>query len=84
MNDAIWDRNTGKQIGWVADGRDVFSCATREKIATVRDGNLYSLTGEPLSLFLESLEGDASRGIGSERQADATTRFKKLAESDAS
>jgi hypothetical protein len=84
MNEAIWDRKTGKQIGWVADSRDVFSCATEQKIATVRDGNLYSLTGEPLNLSLELLEGGAPRGVSPERQADAVARFKKLAGGDAS
>lgn len=57
MNEAIWDRSTGKQVGWVTDRRDVFSSATKQKIATVRDGNLYSLTDEPLNLSLELLEG---------------------------
>lgn len=78
MNEAIWDRKTGKQLGWVADERDVYSSATKQKIATVRDGNLYSLTGEPLNLSLELLEG-ASRGTSPERQADAIARFKRLA-----
>ena len=81
MNEAIWDRSTGKQIGWVADGRDVFSSAIEQKIATVRDGNLYSLTGEPLNLSLEVLEGGTPRGISPERQADAIAQFKKLARS---
>jgi hypothetical protein len=84
MNEAIWDRSTGKQIGWVADGSDVFSSVTQLKIATVRDSNLYSLTGEPLNLSLELLEGGASRGVSPERQADAVARFKKLAGGDAS
>ena len=84
MNEAIWDRNTGKQIGWVADGHDVFSAATEQKIAMVRDGNLYSLTGDPLNLSLEVLEGGASRGVSAERQADAIARFKKLAGGNAS
>ncbi len=79
MNEAIRDRKTGKQLGLVADGCDVFSAATRQKIATVREGNLYSLTGEPLNLALELLEGGEPRGIGGERQTDALARFKKLA-----
>jgi hypothetical protein len=79
MNEAIWDRKTGKQLGWVADGRDVFSAATKQKFATVREGNLYSLTGKPLNLSLELLEGSEPRGIGGERQADALARFTKLA-----
>lgn len=77
MNEAIWDRTTGKQLGWVADGRDVFSCATEKKIATLRKGNLYSLTGEPLNISLGLLESDDAQS--SERQADAVTRFKQLA-----
>lgn len=78
MNEAIWFRKTGKQLGWVADGCDVYSNATKLKIATVRDGNLYSLTGEPLNLSLELLEGRTPRGTSQERQADAIARFKKL------
>jgi hypothetical protein len=46
----------------------------------LRDGNLYSLTGEPLNLSLELLEGGESRGISAERQADTLARFKKLAD----
>jgi hypothetical protein len=77
MNEAIWDKRTGKQLGWVADGRDVFSCETEKKIATLRDGNLYSLKGEPLNISLGLLEGgDAQSG---EQQSDAVARFKKLA-----
>jgi len=79
MNETIWDKRTGKKIGWVADSRNVFSSATKQKIATVREGNLYSLTGEPLNLSLELLEGGEPRGISGERQADALARFKKLA-----
>jgi hypothetical protein len=78
MNEAIWDRKTGKQLGWVADGRDVYSSTTKQKIATVRDGNLYSLSGESLNLSLELLEGGMPRGTSPERQADALARFKKL------
>ena len=61
------------------DGRDVFSAATKQKIATVREGNLYSLMGEPLNLSLELLEGGELHGISVERQADAVARFKRLA-----
>jgi hypothetical protein len=79
MRELIWDRKTGKQIGWVEEGRDVFSSTTEQKIATVREGNLYSLTGEPLNLSLELLEGGEPRSNSAERQADALARFKKLA-----
>jgi hypothetical protein len=82
MNEAIWDRGTAEQIGWVADSRDVFSSATKQKIATVRDGNLYSLTGEPLNLSLDLLEGGASRGVSPEGRADAVARFKRLTGGD--
>jgi hypothetical protein len=80
MNEPIWDRTSGKQIGWVTDGRDVYSSATKQKIATVRDGNLYAPDGEPLNLSLELLESRDPRGHGLERQADAVARFKKLAD----
>jgi hypothetical protein len=73
MREAIWDKTTGDQLGWVEDG-DVFSCETENKIATMRDGNLYSLTGELLDMSLQLLE---SAG-GGERQANAVARFKKL------
>jgi len=79
MNETIWDRKTGKQLGWVADGREVYSAATEQKIATVHEGNLYALTGKPLNLSLEFLEAGEPRGISAERQAAALARFKKLA-----
>jgi hypothetical protein len=74
MREAIWDKMTGDQLGWVEDGKDVFSCETQKKIATLHDGNLYSLTGDPLNMSLQLLE-DAG---GGERQANAVARFKKL------
>jgi hypothetical protein len=38
------------------------------------------MTGEPLNLSLELLEGGEPRGISGERQADALARFEKLAD----
>ena len=73
MREAIWDKTTSDQLGWVEDG-NVFSCETEKKIATLRDGNLFSLTGEPLNMSLQLLE-DAG---GGERQANAVARFKNL------
>jgi hypothetical protein len=78
MNEPIWDKKTGNQLGWVADGRDVYSCVNNEKIATLREGNLYSLSGEPLNMSLSLLESSDTQS--SERQADAIARFKKLAD----
>jgi hypothetical protein len=66
MSDYIYDEN-GKQLAWIENG-DIFAAAEgRRKIATVRNGQLYSLRGEPLDLFLVGagvvgLDGNAVTG----------------------
>jgi hypothetical protein len=54
MTDFVWDAK-GKQIAWIDRNHDVFSVATKEKFATVRNRELYSLQGERLNLHLQSL-----------------------------
>jgi hypothetical protein len=49
MTSFIWDRRSGKQIAWIENDHDVYSVVTKRKFATVRDGKLYSLSGEFLN-----------------------------------
>jgi hypothetical protein len=55
MSDTIWDKTTTPptQLAYIKRG-EVFN-AEDKKIATVRDGRLYSLQGEPLG-YLQHLD----------------------------
>jgi hypothetical protein len=75
MGDPIWN-DKGNQIGWVENGRDVFSVETMRKFATTRDGQLFSLQGEPLDFHLTNLD---DRHVGQVAQPKAEARFKKVA-----
>jgi hypothetical protein len=55
MTDFIWDRRTGEQLGWIVKKGDVFSVATKAKVATTRGRQLYSLNGTPMNLHLADL-----------------------------
>jgi len=64
MSDTIWD-NDGRQLAWIANEGGVFSVATKQKVATVRGWELFSLQGEPLNLRLQGAglvrgEGDST------------------------
>jgi hypothetical protein len=50
----IWDQKSGKQIAWIENDRDVYSVATKQKFAMVRDGRLYALNGQFLNVHLET------------------------------
>jgi hypothetical protein len=52
MSDFIWDGITGQQLAWINNG-GVFSVTTKQKVARVRDGELYSVKGERLNLRLQ-------------------------------
>ncbi|MGX1320755.1 hypothetical protein AB7M17_004208 [Bradyrhizobium sp. USDA 377] len=72
MSDYIYDEN-GKQLAWIENG-DIFVAAEgKRKIATVRNGQLYSLQGEPLDLFLKG-----TGVIGLDGNAETPLEFKKL------
>lgn len=43
MSDFIYD-DQGKCVAWIVQG-DVFSQTTRQKIATIRDGNIFDFSG---------------------------------------
>lgn len=68
---AIWDRETGTQLAWVEKG-DVISAATKQKVATERDGELYALDGKFLCYL-----GDLHAGVTGGKDAVALARFKK-------
>jgi hypothetical protein len=59
MADYVWDRLTGKQLAWINDGI-MFCAATGQQIATVRDGQLHSIEGELLKLYLTELNSNPS------------------------
>lgn len=44
MSDFIYD-DKGKCVAWIVGG-EVFSEASKQKIATIREGNVYGLGGE--------------------------------------
>jgi hypothetical protein len=72
MSDYIYDEN-GKQLAWIENG-DIFVAADgKRKIATARDGRLYSLQGEPLDLFLEG-----AGVVGLDGNAETPIEFRKL------
>jgi hypothetical protein len=72
----IWDHETGKQMAWIDDNDAVFSAKTGEKVATTRDGQLYSLEGEPLKIYLRS-EGESVFASG---DSGALNKLRKLVE----
>jgi hypothetical protein len=78
----IWDRNTGRQLAWIQNDRDVYSVETGKKFATVRDRELFSLQDEPLNLHLQDLHGQGVGQVGKEGESDVLRRFKKLANED--
>lgn len=69
----IFDPTTGKQIAWI-EGTDVFSVATKEKFASLRGTELYSLKGEFLGVHVE----EAGK-VRSEQGSGAVERFTSLA-----
>jgi hypothetical protein len=78
MSEYIYDEN-GKQLAWI-ESSDVFAeVGSKRKIATVRDGRLYSLRGEPLDLFLRGTEViglDGNAGTHGEIQEALRDRMK--------
>jgi hypothetical protein len=62
MSDFIYD-DQGKCVAWIVHG-DVFSEATGQKIATMRDGNIFdfngSLVGHLQEAGLVRKEGDST------------------------
>jgi|GEM_PF-4906828 hypothetical protein len=80
MRSGIWDRRTGKQIGWVDNGRDVYNLTTEHKFATLgENGSLYSLDGEFLGLHLENLHSERADLVPDGNDTEAIARFRKLA-----
>jgi hypothetical protein len=72
MSDYIYDEN-GKQLAWI-ENSDIFIAAEgKRKIATVRNGQLYSLRGEPLDLFLVG-----AGVVGLDGNATTPVEFRKL------
>jgi hypothetical protein len=58
----IYETNTGECIALIKNGDELCSVAGRRKFATVKNGELYSLTGAPLGLTLADLNDDPERG----------------------
>ena len=71
MADLIWDDRIGDQLAWIENG-EVFSIATKQKIATVRERQLYDLEGKPLNLYLNAASVVTRDGNG------VPNEFKKL------
>jgi hypothetical protein len=72
MSGYIYDEN-GKQLAWIENG-DIFAAAPeKRKIATVSNGQLYSLRGEPLDLFLVG-----TGVVGLDGNSETPVEFKKL------
>lgn len=72
MSDHIYDEN-GKQLAWIENG-DIFAAAQgKRKIATVRNGELFSLQGRPLDLFLRG-----TGVIGLDGNSATPVEFRKL------
>ena len=72
MSDYLYDEN-GKQLAWIENG-DIFTAAPeKRKIATVSNGQLYSLCGEPLGLFLVG-----TGVVGLDGNSETPVEFKKL------
>ena len=72
MNDHIWHEN-GTQLAWVHNG-EVFSAATKQKVALVRGDKVLSLEGESLNLFLQP------SGLVRGQKGGTPTVFLKLLE----
>jgi len=72
MSDYIYDE-TGKQLAWIENGDIFIAEGGKRKIATVRDGELYSLQGKPLDLFLRG-----TGVIGLDGNAETPVEFRKL------
>jgi hypothetical protein len=72
----VWDHETGKQMAWIDDNDAVFSAKTGEKVATTRDGQLYSPEGKPLKIYLQS-EGES---VLSKGDSDVLSKLRKLVE----
>ncbi len=70
----IYAADTGECIAWIKNGDELYSVASRRKFATIRNGELYSLTGEPLGLTLADLNDDPN----------VVEKFKVLAERELS
>ena len=79
----IWNQKSGKQIAWIENDHDVYSVATKQKFATMRDGSLYALNGKSLNVHLENPhDGGADLASGG-NDTEALAKFKKLANTDA-
>jgi hypothetical protein len=63
-----------RQFAWIVNDHAVFSVATRQQFAKVRDRQLFSMRDEPLGLYLRGLGVPSSDG-----EPAALARFKKLA-----
>jgi len=79
MTRFIWDRQSGKQIAWIENDHDVYSVVAKRKFATVRDGKLYSLSGEFLNVHLDNLYSESADLVSSAKDTEALAGFKKLA-----
>lgn len=74
-NGHVWDGAV--HIGWIENG-DVFSTATKQKIATLdQEGNLYAPDGQSLNLSLENVNGGGRVGAGA--HSHAVAKFRSLA-----
>ena len=70
---------SGEQIAWIENDHDVYSVVTKRKFATVRDGKLYSLSGEFLNVHLDNLHSESADLVSSAKDTEALAGFKKLA-----
>jgi hypothetical protein len=70
---------SGEQIAWIENDHDVYSVVTKRKFATVRDGKLYSLSGEFLNIHLDNLHSENADLVSGARDTEALAGFKKLA-----
>ena len=77
MTSFIWDRQSGKQIAWIENDHDVYSVVTKRKFATVRDGKLYSLSGEFLNVHLDNLYSESADLVSSAKDTESTGRVQK-------
>lgn len=69
----VYDPTTGEHLASIV-GQDVFSVASKQKIATLRGTELYSLDGEFLGVHLEE-----AFTVHSRNDAAAVVRFTDLA-----
>lgn len=74
----IYDANSGRLIAWIANGDELYSVATRRKVATIRDGELYSLAGVSLGLTLADLNSQMTSDPD-----DVLAKFNAVAEREA-